>query len=166
MMRAEKEQCLEGGFSLVEVTLGLLILAVGLLGFVGAIASTQILVRVTKEKNIANGAIISTIEEFREACSTDFVAAITAYESGTNLNPGLLTGIGDGAVMTSTIVMDENLLNPPLDLNDNAVFVDVIPMGAVATLNAAVLRIQVSWIGARGPMDLEYTTIVAKGEAN
>ncbi len=166
MLRAEKEQSRESGFSLVEVTLGLTILVIGLLGFVGAIVSTQIMVRMTKEKNIANAAIISTIEEFREACATDFVAAVTAYESGTNMNAGRLTGIGEGATMTSIIVMDENTLNPPLDLNDNDVFVDNIPMADVGTLNAAVLRIHVSWTGVRGPMEVEYTTILAKGEVN
>ncbi len=74
-----REQGLETGFSLVEVTLGLTLLTIGLLGFVGAIVSTQILVRVTKETNIANAAIISTIEEFRDACAADFVGAINSY---------------------------------------------------------------------------------------
>ena len=166
MMRAGKEQSPESGFSLVEVTLGLTVLVIGLLGFIGAIVSTQMMVRMTKEKNIANTAIISMIEEFREACATDFVAAVTTFESGTNLNADRLTGIGEGATMTSTIVMDESTLNPPLDLNDNLVYIDDIQMADVGTLNAAVLRIHVTWTGVRGPMEMEYTTIVAKGDTN
>jgi type II secretory pathway pseudopilin PulG len=154
----------EIGFSLVEIILGLTLLTIGLLGFVGAIVSTQVLVRVTKEKNIANAAIISTMEEFREACATDFVAAVTTYQNGANLSPDRLMGMGEGANMVSVVVLDENTLNPPIDLNGNGVFVDNIPLADVATLNAAVLRVRVAWTGVRGPMEIEYTTILAKGE--
>ncbi len=146
------------------LSLGLTLLTIGLLGFVGAIVSTQVLVRVTKEKNIASAAIISTMEEFREACAADFVAAVTTYQNGVNLSPDRLTGIGEAANMDSVVVFDENILNPPFDLNGNGVFVDNIPVADVATLNAAVLRVRVSWTGVRGPMEIEYTTILAKGE--
>ena len=60
--QSRSEPGLESGVSLVEITLGLTLLTIGLLGFVGAIVSTQVMVRVTKETNIANAAIISTID--------------------------------------------------------------------------------------------------------
>ena len=177
-----REQGLETGFSLVEVTLGLTLLMIGLLGFVGAIVSTQIMVRVTKETNIANAAIISTIEEFRDACATDFVGAINSYvEVDTGDGNGVLSldrlaGIGEEAMMTSVIVLDESELTPGFDLDGDGVVGsylvedegEVVQSGSgiatAETANAAVLRIRVSWTGVRGPMEVEYTTIVAKGE--
>ena len=160
-MREERgPQRFEAGFTLVEITLCLTLLMIGILGFIGAIVSTQVMVRVTKERNIANLAIISTIEEFREACGEDFVAAVTAYQNASNLNPDRLLGIGDAANMTSMVVLDENDLIPPLDLDSNGVYLDVV---APEDTNAAVLRVRVSWNGVRGPMDIELMTIVAKG---
>ena len=173
-----REQGLETGFSLVEVTLGLTLLMIGLLGFVGAIVSTQIMVRVTKETNIANAAIISTIEEFRDACATDFVGAINSYldedteDVGGVLTPDRLAGLGEGPIMSSVIVLDENQLTPAFDLDGDGVIGAVLiedgtaSSGIVtpANANAAVLRIRVSWTGVRGPMEVEYTTIVAKGD--
>ena len=149
------------GFTLVEVTLALTLLMIGLLGFIGAIVSTQVMVRVTAERNIANTAIISTIEEFREACAEDFVAAVTAYQNATNLYPERLLGLGEGAVMSSVVILDENLLTPPIDLDSNGVFVDILTPEEV---NAAVLRVRVAWNGPRGPSDIEHTNIVARGQ--
>ena len=168
-------QGLETGFSLVEVTLGLTLLMIGLLGFVGAIVSTQIMVRVTKETNIANAAIISTIEEFRDACATDFVGAINSYLAedtynvGGVLTPDRLAGLGENPMMSSVVVLDENQLTPAFDLDGNGTIGAVPLQGdtgivAPANANAAVLRIRVSWTGVRGPMEVEYTTIVAKGD--
>jgi hypothetical protein len=149
------------GFTLVEVTLGLTLLMIGLLGFIGAMSSTQVMVRVTKERNIANLAIISTIEEFREECAIDFVAAVIAYQNANNLNPDRLLGIGSSANMSSVVVLDENQLTPPLDLDGNGVYVDTL---TPAEVNAAVLRVRVTWNGSRGQSEIEYTTIVAKGQ--
>ncbi len=70
-------------------------------------------------------------------------------------------------MMTSVIVLDENQLTPAFDLDGDGVIgvgvggSSIVPAGAA---NAAVLRIRVSWTGVRGPMEVEYTTIVAKGE--
>lgn len=161
MEESRERQNPSKGFTLVEVTLGLTLLMIGLLGFIGAIVSTQIMVRVTRERNIANLAIVSTIEEFREECAIDFVAAVTAYQNASNLSPDRLLGIGNSANMTSVVVLDENQLNPPLDLDGNGVYVDVL---TPAEVNAAILRVRVTWSGSRGQSEVEYTTIVAKGQ--
>ena len=78
-----------------------------------------------------------------------------------------LAGIGEEAMMTSVIVLDESELTPGFDLDGDGVVGsylvedegEVVQSGSgiatAETANAAVLRIRVSWTGVRGPMEVE-----------
>lgn len=66
-----------GGFTLVEFTLASVMLIVGVMGFAGAIVTSQVMVRATKENNLAQAALISAVEGFRLSCIQDFEGALT-----------------------------------------------------------------------------------------
>ncbi|MFQ5504902.1 MAG: prepilin-type N-terminal cleavage/methylation domain-containing protein [Planctomycetota bacterium] len=149
----------EGGFTMVELAITLSLLVIGLLGFVGAILSAQLLSRTTRERALASSAAIDIVEDFRVSCMTNFTAAMTAYSAG--VTPTLPPGLGADATATSTLILDETKIVPPLDLDGNGLFVDVLTPDVV---NAGVLRVVVRWRGARGLQSIEYTTIIARGE--
>ena len=152
----------QSGFTLVEFSMALVLLVTGLLGFVAALISSQTLTRASREMVIAHSALNSTIETFRDACVADFDAAVTGYSYQTNVNLDLLRGIGSGENMITRIIVDETRVQPPIDLNGDGDYNDTtVPL---ADLVAAVLRVQVVWSGVSGRRDVEYTSIVSRGE--
>ena len=149
------------GFTLVEVMIAIAVLVVGLLGFISALGSAQVLVRGTKEVNLAHVEILNAVEEFRDACTTDYTAALTLY------NAGVVTNIPDSAMgrnaqMTATLVLNETLLTPQMDLNGDKDFLDVAVDPALALL--AVLQVKITWDGALGSQEIRYVSMIAKGE--
>jgi type II secretory pathway pseudopilin PulG len=149
----------ERGFTIVEVTVSLVFLVIGVLGFVQAMVSSQILVRGTREMNLAQSAIVNAIEDFRYECGLDFDAALASYAAG-SVVPALPPALGASAALSLTLIVDEPRISPPTDLNGDGDFLDI----GVATTDAAagVLRANLNWTGVTGRRELEYTTIVAR----
>ena len=147
---------------IVEIAVAMSLLVVGIVGFLGAVVSSHVLARTAREMNIASTAITSVIEEFKKSCAVDFDAALVTY-AGQTLDPARLGGTGSERSLTTAIVLDETALDPPLDLNGDGDFLDagLLP----AQVKAAMLRVRASWHGVAGQRDLEFTTIVARGEA-
>lgn len=81
------------GFTIVEVSISTVLLIVGVLGFVGALLASQVMMRSTKESNRANALMITTMEEFRRECIRDFqvalgqFAGITTFRRTIEYNP-------------------------------------------------------------------------------
>lgn len=163
MRRAEtKQHESSSGFTMVEIAIAMTFLVTGLLGFVGAIVSSQVLARANREVNIANTAVVNVIEEFRDKCTLDFDGTLNAIQLGNEPLPVVPEGLGAAAVFERELILDETQISPPIDLdgipdNDNE---NVTPFEATA----AVLRIRLSWNGALGQQDIEYTVVLARGE--
>ena len=149
------------GFTLVEVMIALAILVVGILGFISALGSAQVLVRGTKEVNLAHIEILNAVEDFRDACATDYVAALNAFKAGAVTDiPS--SAMGQNVQMTATLVLDETLLTPPMDINGDLDFLDVAVDPAAVLL--AVLHVKITWDGALGSQEIHYVSLIAKGE--
>lgn len=149
------------GFTIIEFAIASVVLVVGLMGFVAAIVTSQVMVRATHEVNAANNSAISAIEKFRRDCVDDFTATVTSYK-----NMGTLPMTPDldhiGAIATVTVISDETALLPPLDLNGDGDTADTdVP---AAELNAAILRLNITWKGVLGNRSIEHTAILAKGD--
>ncbi|MEE9125557.1 MAG: prepilin-type N-terminal cleavage/methylation domain-containing protein [Planctomycetota bacterium] len=149
------------GFTLVEVTIAVAVLVVGLLGFISALSSAQVLVRGTKEVNLAHIEILNAVEDFRDTCATDYIAALTVYKPGVVANIAS-SAMGKNVQVTSTLVLNETLLTPPMDINGDLDFLDVAVDPAAALL--AVLHVKITWSGVLGAQEIHYVSLIAKGE--
>lgn len=135
------------------------VLVVGLLAFVATVTNTYVLARSSRQVQTANMAIVNVFEDFRAACSVDFTAALTTYSSGVALTAP--ASLGNAATLTATLILDESSVTPNIDLNDDG---DVVDIGVTpADAKAGVLQVKIAWKGALGPMSLEYTSVVARG---
>lgn len=152
----------DGGFMIVEIAVAMSLLVVGIVGFLGAVVSSHVLSRTAREMNIASTALTSVIEEFKKSCAVDFDAALTTYSNQT-LDPARLVGTGTERSLTTFVELDETALDPPLDLNGDGDFLDTGL--APSQVKAAMLRVRATWHGVAGQRELEFTTIVARGEA-
>ncbi len=150
------------GFTLVEVTIAIAVLVVGLLGFISALSSAQVLVRGTKEVNLAHIEILNAVEDFRDACATDYIAALTVYKAGVVADIDGSSAMGKKVKVTSTLVLNETLLTPPMDINGDLDFLDVAVDPAAALL--AVLHVKITWSGVLGAQEIHYVSLIAKGE--
>jgi len=154
------------GASLLELMLAVLLLVTGLLGFASSMVSGQAMRRTTGEMADANKEVANLIEQFRFECDQGFDAAVAKYMGATfegNRLPG--NGPTGGAVIKTNIILDENKLDPRMDIDGNGNEND--SSVAAASLQMAVLSVRITWNVVGGS---EYSqrsvAYVARGEAS
>ncbi|MEM7201907.1 MAG: hypothetical protein AAF628_16695 [Planctomycetota bacterium] len=147
----------EGGFSLVEASVVISVMVIGVLGLLSAMVSAQMLSRTTREMDEASMALVEAVEVFRSDCSDDFDGAVDAVISGGALFP---PGPGRNTRLWRTVVSDETAISPPIDLNGDGDLLDTAV--AVADADAAVVVFKITWRGARGAREVEYTVVVSR----
>ncbi len=146
------------GIGLVEVAAVMTVLVIGVMGFVSALISGQVLAVKTREVDRANAAAIRALESFRAACSTDFTAAVTAVATVPQQS---VPGLGSQAIMTRTLIQNETLVAPPIDLNGDGDKLDTAV--ALGDLVVAVVVFELEWRSAAGATRIDYTTIRPRG---
>jgi Tfp pilus assembly protein PilV len=150
----------ECGLGLIDVMCGVTILVIGLLGFSAMVTSTLTLSRSNREVEAANATIMNAAETFRAACAEDFVTTFDTYQAGVTVPaPALL---GTSAAVTATLIRTESAISPAMDLNADGDTADANVTSSSA--RAGVLRLRITWQGVLGPMRLETTTVVARGQ--
>jgi hypothetical protein len=73
-----------------------------------------------------------------------------------------LSNVGAGARLTVAVIADETTIDPPFDLNGDGDYLD--SNLAAADLQAAILRVVITWNDRNTPRKVEFSTILARGE--
>jgi Tfp pilus assembly protein PilV len=163
-----------GGFTLLEIMISLMILVLCIIGLLSVIAHTTRQNQVDRENLIALKAAESKIEEMRQFKVEEIYSRYNANAGDDALYAGLHPGptfrfsvsaTDDGQGTLSFPGDGTNLIEDPLDPDPIARDLNLngIP-GDLATANYVVLPVTVSltWNGIRGPRTLTYRTMTLK----
>jgi len=111
--------------------------------------------RTSTEVSEADATLKDYVQKFRYDCTQDFDAAIAEFKAG-SFAVNDLPGADNGhAKLTTHLVLDENLLNPPLDLDGNGSFTDKAV--STASLRMAVVQMKLTWLAKGEPRVRELT---------
>ena len=151
----------EGGFTIVEIAMGVVLLAVGALGFISAIIGSQLSIRANQELSIVNAAFVTAVENFRESCRSSFDSTVTSYAAGVNVTGTLMRGLNTPS-LTATVTLSEPGQVPLIDLNGDG---DTLDSGLTASqVNAAVVQFTATWRGVLGRRSVVHKTILARDD--
>ncbi|MFT4539930.1 MAG: prepilin-type N-terminal cleavage/methylation domain-containing protein [Planctomycetota bacterium] len=181
VLRNHRELALNGGFSMVEVMIAMVILVVGVSGYSSAIISTSLSSETTREMRAATESAWSAMEEIQ---GTDFANSFASFNSDPADDPGVagsaagadfsvdsLSAVeGDADASVGEIILpaiwvegdlqlreDADLpeLGMPRDLSGDGVIDDLDHSDDYIILPVLV---RMSWEGSSGPIELNFRT--------